>query len=236
MTFLEIVQRIARDSGTVPGDNQPATLTGISGRLLSMKMWADEAWGRIQSSRSDWRWMKREFSGSTLTGEQRYAYDAMSIPTDTFSKWLVNEYHPNHGAFDFTITDPALGDSDEQPLFYRHFDDLRRGELRNPMVSQKPHIISIDWENKLVLYPTPDKAYTIKGAYAQAPTRLSADTDVPGMPAEFHDLIAYEALVHLVVFDEAPTQMAAWEAYRRRRYKELVNHQTPAIRSGGPLA
>ena len=45
-------------------------------------------------------------------------------------------------------------------------------------------------DNNYLLYPYPDKAYSLKYEYYNQPTALSASTDVPGIPESYRQVVA----------------------------------------------
>lgn len=49
-------------------------------------------------------------------------------------------------------------------------------------------------ENKLVVVPVPDGVYTLRVWYTRAGVTLTADTDVPIIPARYHDLLTLFAV------------------------------------------
>lgn len=49
-------------------------------------------------------------------------------------------------------------------------------------------------ENKLVIVPVPDSTYTLRVWYTRSGVTLSADADVPIIPARFHDLLTLFAV------------------------------------------
>ncbi len=80
-SYLELCQAVARDSGTVSDLTAPSTVASQTGRLLRIVNWTAEAYEHIQLERDDWRWLRKEFDGSTLATVRRYA---LNISTDRF--------------------------------------------------------------------------------------------------------------------------------------------------------
>jgi hypothetical protein len=97
---------------------------------------------------------------------------------------------------------------------------------------------SVDTQGRIVFWPTPDAAYTVRGVYRRAPQRLVADGDVPEMPEEFHDLIWLGALGKLTLFDEAAAIAPAYANMYRGLMLDLCNAQLDPVEraSSGPLA
>jgi hypothetical protein len=70
--------------------------------------------------------------------------------------------------------------------------------------------------------PTPDAIYTFTGYYNAMPTDLSGETDVPSLPPNFHDILAYAVAVNSkMVKDEDARDI--YSKYARK--KEMLLHQ-----------
>lgn len=241
-TFLELCQKVAQESGTVADLTSPTSVTGQTGRLKRVVDWTRRAYDEIQNEHQDWRWMQADFEGSTIANTRAYDSTAMGI-TERFSHWVERESGEATDLIDgatslFTVQDPALGREDEQPLAVWPWYEFRRQMLVGGAAERtgKPQVVAIDDLDRLSFYPLPDKAYTIRGRYGKGLQDLSANADVPEMPARYHDLILWSALLSLGNYDEAPEQMAKWAAsYGALRF-QLERHQKPRIRLGRALA
>ena len=73
-----------------------------------------------------------------------------------------------------------------QSVFLRDID-------RSIITSGTPYAYALDGAN-MHLYPTPDQAYPLELRYWKLPAALSADTDVPTIPADYHNLLIYSAV------------------------------------------
>lgn len=236
-TYLEICQKVAQRSGTVPSLGEPASVTGATGRLQRIIDWVNEAWEDIQSASEDWLWMSAEFSGQTVAGTASYDASAMGI-TSRFRNW---EHIGEEGEDLFTIYKTSDGAAEEGKLCFREWDYMRREAFiadwdTNSELRDKPAYITIDPALNLVLYPVPDAAYTVRGRYVKSLQTLSANADTPELPATFHDVITYKALLLLAIFDEDDRGIARFERLYQNRLDDLSRHQLPKLRFGGPLA
>lgn len=229
-TLLSLAQDVARESGTVPTIGQPETVTNQTGRLLRIVLWVRDAHMRLQRHHK-WRWLHADFEGSTIAGVRSYDAAAMGI-TSRFSRWV---YRDEEGCDLFTIhgTDQA----DEGYLSFVEWRDFRRHMMIGSAATEtgRPNCISINDSDEIVLYPTPDDTYTIRGVYMRSPQDLTDDGDVPEMPEEYHEAIRWGALVLLGEFDEAREQVPGWAA----KYYEIVDKmrdaQLPRITIAGPM-
>jgi hypothetical protein len=222
VTYLELVRRVALESGTLPDSAVPATTAGLTGRPALLASWVQQAWRDIQNRRSHWRWMRAEWQGALVAGTQRYTPAALGIVR--FGEWVhVDE----HG---MPVATLYRGDpSDEGRMrmvpwhaFYTRF-------LRGVSQQDRPGWYSEDGEGRLVVAPVPDGAYTMRGLYRKAPQELAADGDVPEMPARFHDLIVWRALLMLAAYDEAGNQVPMWDMRAREIMSDLERDQLPKV-------
>lgn len=233
-TFLELVQDAAEESGTFPNIGDPETLSGATGRTLRMKNWVARAYRDIQRLERGWKWLVGEFSGATIASTQRYASTDLSIAS-RFSQWIPFDGDEMRT---FTAYKTADGQSTEGFLEFVEWMEFRRRYMVGSQADDTgaPDVFSIDADQKIVFYPIPDAAYTVRGLYRKAPQTLSDDADTPEMPAEFHDIIKWKALEYLGLYDEAADQLPGWRANYMDMLHELRRHQLPALRKPGPLA
>lgn len=233
MTYLELCQEVARESGTVPTIGQPATITGQTGRLLRVTYWVRDAWSDIQKQRPDWQWMLDEWSGALTSSTQRYTAASFSI--DRFSEWVFRDRQGMPAMSAWLTSEGQTGEYDLEPLPWLEF---RRRHMRGDAATKtgRPQVVSVDDARQLVFYPTPDAAYTVTGLYRKSPQTLAAESDTPECPAQFHAAIKWRALLYLGIYDEAPNQMGFWDQQLRRTLGELVDHQVPTIGKSKALA
>lgn len=237
-TYLQLVQRVGSDSGTISG-NLPATLVGVTDiRLLKIKRWVNEAWRSIQNAHATWLWLQAEFSGPTVAGTQRYAYNAAgfvdvstSAAITRFADWIYSRDDTDSG---FSLYD-STGVATEGPLTFRDWNWFY-ASLRGTQTSGKPSAFTITPENKIGLYYKPDAVYTIRGRYRKDVQDLTVDADVPECPVRFHDVIVDLALIMLGTHDESPTQIPLWQMRRVGSFRNLERDQLPPVTLAGPLA
>lgn len=232
MTFLELCQRVSKESGTISG-TQPTTVVGQTGRLGKVVSWTAFAWHEIQELNQYWRWMQGEFAEQTIAGTQRYGGAA---------EWSITRF----GAFrqtadaednNLSIYKTSLGVSDEGPLSYLDWEYFYQTQLRGSRANQRPYYWTIDPAGKLVFGPTPDDTYTIRGLYHKAPSALAENTDTPDMPSRHHMIIVWRALRLLAENDEAFANAASWNNQYLEMLDALVRDQLPRMRiTAGPIA
>jgi hypothetical protein len=233
-TFLELVQDVARESGTIPGTTSPATVEGQTGRLARMVHWTRDAYTRIQTMRDDWRWLRHEFSAPLLGGVN--TYDPAALGIDRFGAWVRSDL-PLGALSLYPLTE---GREREQYLDLIDWDDFRRHYRYGADAARagQPTVATIDPQDRLVLWPTPEVGvtYVLAGEVIWSPQILVADDDVPEMPKRHHDAIRYQALLLMATFDEAFEQEGRWQMDLQRHLGELVAAQTPRFIVDWPLA
>lgn len=227
MNFKELCQMTARESGTVSGV-LPATVADQTGRLAKIVNWTNESWRQIQLLRSSWLWMRGEFSGSITTPAYRYTAAALSV--SRVLEWI----HENRD--DLTIYETAEGVADENSLRYISWQDYRRQYMRGTQTEDRPIEWAISPSNELCFGPHPDTAYTIQGEIRKSPQTLSEDTDTPELPASYHEIIAWNAVLLLQKHDEAQIPIATATGEYRKLIGFLERDQLPQITIGGALA
>lgn len=225
-TFLQLCQAVARESGTVSDLSSPGTVGGQTGRLLRIVNWTRDAYLRIQTRRTDWRWLRADFAGETLAGVRYYA-----SADQRFSHWTVNDPHRA-----FSIYRTADGPAGEGWLHVLAWDEFRRRCLIGEQQTGQPVLAAIDPQDRLALHPVPDGVFTLRGEFHRGPQTLAADADVPEMPEGHHQAIVWQALVLLGTFDEAFDQIPVWQQFFMDHMNELARTQLPRVTWGDPLA
>jgi hypothetical protein len=225
MTFLELCQMVARESGTVSG-TLPTAVTGQTGREGKIVYWTQEAWRRIQNSRRGWRWMRAEFEKPIGASSQRYTAAAFSL--DRLADWITE---PDT----LTVYDTAIGVADEQSIPFIPFDEYRARYERGTRIAGRPVHFSVSDAGELC-FPKMDTDYTVRGLYRKTPQSLAANTDIPEMPLRFHDLIAWDALQLLAEHDEADFHVIINRTRKSELMADLMRDQLPRVATAGTLA
>lgn len=211
-TFLELVKDLARQDGSI-AVTSITSVVDQTGRVEKMVNWVQKAYNNIQNSRRDWGWLVEEFTHDLIPGTP--IYTPASFNLTRFSNWVGDSYN---GYMPLSLYDPLTGLSDEAEVGQVTYEYWRqrygRGD-QNIEYWDRPTEWTVTPKNELAFGPYPDVAYTIRGQYQKGPQSLEANTDIPEMPARFHDLIVWEAhrllLIHDGAYQESqfPTQEMA---------------------------
>ncbi len=225
-TFLEICQMIARESGTVSG-TQPSTVVSQVGRLGKIVHWGREAWTQIQNRRNAWLWMEDEFEGTTTASSPRYT--AASFSLTRWAAWIIRERT-------LSIYLQATGVSDEGYLRFIPWSHWKQLYDFGTQTNNRPVHYSVSPAGELCLGPIPDNTYVVRGPYRKNAQTLAANGDIPEMPTQYHDLIAWEGLLLLQEHDEASIPIATAIRRRRELTGDLERDQLPQVELPGPIA
>lgn len=234
MTFLELCQKAARDSGTVNSLSSPTAVTGQTGRLGKVVYWVAEAWRRIQGEAGgQWRWLRADFSGALVAGTKRYAATALDASLTRVATWIGDS--TSHRVM--TIYETAVGVSDESELIQIPYETWKRMYDRGTQDQNRPVHWAVAPSNELVFGPVPDKGYTVRGEYLKSAQALAANDDTPECPAKYHDLIAWWAVQLLDGHDEADYHLKFAMLQTNALYAQMCVTELDQVEiGGGPLA
>lgn len=222
-TFLELVNKVERESGTVDKSQRLGTVVDAPTRQEKFVHWTAQAWEMIQRSRRDWTFRRKAFSGALVAGTATYSASDLGILD--FASW----YTEADGYEPFTIYDTATGRSDETRLAFKDYHFWRDCYGIGVPTETRPNIVAVDWERKLCFGPTPDAAYTVRGSYRRTIQTLAADGDEPYIAAEYHDAIVWRALMLLAEHDEASLAMGTAASQFRQFNSAMIREYTEAI-------
>lgn len=236
-TFLQLVNRLAVEAGVTGSASAVSTTvaqTGEAGRLVG---WIRTSHTEIQS-RHNWRWMRSTFSVPTVSGTDAYAYGActdtrLSSLITRFKRWIP---FSEDGAPNMTQYLASTGVSGEMYMTYLPWENFRSIYKRGTQNNGQPVIFTIDPQNRLVFGPKPDAIYTVQGEYQMSALVFAADSDVPEMPSDYHDLIVYRAMEKYGTFHEAPEVLARGQREGARVMRQMEATQLPQLVTGQPLA
>ncbi len=208
-TFLDICRDARREAGlSGSGPVSVTTATGIEKNIVGYVV---RAFIDVQTYRTDWPWMRKDFEFITSPGKQRYPLAELNL-TDV-ENWDFS------GA---SIYKTADGKAGESPLGSATFDtwwNFHRIGLQTPA---QPEAIFFDpATNDLMLFPVPDAEYTIPLRYYRAAQVLVANGDIPRMPTNeaWNDIIMWRALWYYGYYDGAPDVLEEAE----RKWDEMIH-------------
>jgi len=226
VTFLELCQRTASECGA---GGSPSAVTGQVGEALRFVNWVNQAWMDLQSLREGWLFMNDSASFVTVAGQPTYTPAECGVTN--FGNWDRDS---------FRCYNTAAGITSEILMSYLEYnawrDTYQYGGMRETRT--QPTQMSIAPPDKSIcLGPYPDDGYTITGDYFTVPSYMAADDDEPGLlPAQFHMIIVYGAMMSYAAFESAPEVFQRGSIGHKGMLGRLVIHQLPDVEMGGAMA
>ena len=225
MNLLQLTNQTRVECGVSgPTLSSVQNLTGESARILA---WVQQAWIDVQTSKEDWLFLRETFEFNTVASQ--WEYTAANAGLTDFGNWKRDSFRAS------SVNNLYR---DEQLLNYMDWTTYRNlyryANMRNTLA--RPVVVSITPNKDLAFGSTPDQIYTINGEYYTQPVSLTADTDIPGIPARFHMIIVYRAMMYYAGYESAAEVLARGDFEYRRLYSRMEIDQLPTIVSGPPLA
>jgi len=224
MDFITLATKLRNECGVVGTET---TVTGASGEWNRLVGWIADAWEDIQMlHETEWLWMRQPFSFDTTAQVGEYTPSQAGITN--FAEWKLNTVR-------CYLASAGIGD--EQWLSVMNYDNFRDLYLFNMtnLTYTRPVQVTEAPNKSIILGPKPDAVYTVVGDYQTLVTSLVGDADIPAMPARFHRLIVYKAMMDYGNYESAP------EVYQRGAIKyavmktKLELNQMPIICRGRSL-
>lgn len=224
-TFLQLCQDLREEAG-ISGSG-PVSVTGQTGEMLRIVNWIKKAYRDIQNLHANWDFLRNDFSFPTISDTSTYAPTAVSL--EELASWKKDSVRAY-------LT--ATGVSDEQYLRKWDWPDFRDAYVFGNSRTQpgKPTEFAIKPDKSMVLWPVPNAVYTVVGEYFKRAQSLSANSDEPLLPDEYHDILKWRGLMYYGAYEGAPEVYALARDEYGRMLSELRRDQLPPIRIGGTLA
>lgn len=202
-TFLQLVNKVERESGTISKANRLMTVNNPPGRQEKIVSWTAQAWEAIQRERSDWTFLRVQFSAALTIGKASYAPADLGLTN--VARWIKNA----DGYASFTLYDPAIGRADETRLRDISFREWADRYDIGVSDATRPNVAALGTDKTIKLGPTPDKAYVLRGWYHRTIQTLTRNNDVPYIDEQYHDAIVWRALLMLNEDEEGAFQIGA---------------------------
>jgi len=184
--------------------------------------WCASSYQDIQDANPQWNFLRNDFSFQTIAAVSAYLPSAVSLT--------------EHGSWkEDSMRAYLASTSDEQELGRMTWDDMRKYRLFGPIQSGKPWEVAVKPDKSLVFYPTPDAIYTVYGEYWKRPQVMSANSDEPVFPAQFHMLIVWGAVRYYAGDQGAAELYALADQNYRHMMRSLIAYDLPELECGGTL-
>jgi hypothetical protein len=202
----------------------PDTLAGATGVPAELAGFIRLAWHDIQNDQPNWRFMRR-LGSLTLQQGSNLANPAL-IPD--FESIIVAD-SDGRGRFITLFRDSP---EDEQTVRYVPYEQwafsfLQRGQRG----TGQPAAFTLLGDGQLQFDMVADFPYTLRFDYRRMQQELLIDADTPIMPARFHMLIVWWAVVHYYCLtrDGSTELRQKAEVNLRREKQKLVNEQLDEV-------
>jgi hypothetical protein len=218
VNYLQLAREVKRESGLSGGG--PVSITTATGDDLRIFNWVNWAARDITLSREDWRFRR---GSATLASTTSQANPASAFGLTDFASWKAenNSYKPST----YRVSDGA---GMEQAMVFLSYDEFRQRFMVGQQTPSSPQYWTVSPSEDFLVGPAPDFAHFIRADYVKDYTPMALDADVPIIPARFHMLIVWRALMEYGGFD------SAGEVYQRAQsnyslgYPQLSQSQTDA--------
>jgi len=221
MNFLQLVQRLRQECGVSAGTTAaaPSTTVNQNGEMRRLVDWINAGWLDLQTRHDDWLWMRAGFTLPTVSGTHTYTAADASI-TD-FREWSLD-----------SLKVYTVSTTDETELFYVSYEEFRSCYMLGQIASGRPAYFTVTPDRSLRFYPTPDAAYTVYGDYQRMASEMSADTDIPSIPTEYHLAIVYRAMIKYGRYEAASEIYEDARAEYARILSQLERKYLPEMSVG----
>ena len=230
MTFLEIVQRIRRKC-RVTGASL-TTVIGQAEEYARLVDFANEGWMIIQRKRPDWKWMRNSMTFPTVAGQATYTLaqiESTGTNFSNFGNWELETFR------NYTT---SVGTNDEYPMDWLPYnawrDTYQIGATR--ATQTRPTQFTILPALGIGLGCTPISGYTISGDYFKVATEMTANSDTPALPSQFHMAIVYRAMMLYGISESMPEIYDSGMAEFTTVMAQIERQQLPTLQIGGSLA
>ena len=237
-TYLEICKGVCREASIASGESAITSVAANTGQLQRI---VANVQHMHQHSGLYWRWMRREFTLTTVSGTSKYAFDSSAIKDTTeslpgtavsrFRNWLIKSYSDPVKIY---LTSSGVGG--EGWLTYMDWNEFKYIYKTGTQNSAMPSVITIDPQNKIQIGPVPNDIYTITGDFMLSAQVLLNDGDMPDIPVDFEDLIMWKALSRHGLQKNASELVVIGEDSAATYLGQLESDQLSEIPIGVPLA
>jgi hypothetical protein len=226
-TFLSLARTLREDCGISGAENTPSTVIGQTGEMRRVVNWVKRAYREVQEKRSDWEFLRNDFSFSTIAGTQTYTRAAISLTS--VLRWKVDT---------FRCYRTSTGTTDEQWLTYVPWAAFRDRFLMsaNRTLQSRAEFFTVKPDKSIMFWPIPDAAYTIVGEAWNAPDTFAVDADESVIPEECKDVILGKGMTYYAAYEAAPEVAVDGQERFDNAYTTLERDYTPPIEMGEAIA
>jgi hypothetical protein len=202
----------------------PASVLSQTGEMKRIVDWISAAYEDVQNLHATWRFLRNDFSFSTIASTQDYTPAAVGL--GDFATWKKN---------DIRIYSSI---NDEDPLEYYPWEIFRDAFFvgSNRTQTGRPTVVTIRPNNALALWQIPDAVFTVNGEYYKSAQTMTANDSSPLIPARFQMILVWKGLMHYGAYAGAEEKYAHGNNEFKRLLASLEFDQLEDTTYGEPLA
>jgi hypothetical protein len=208
-TFLELCQQVHEECGV---GGTISTVVGQTGMLRRIVNWVVKADMKIQSRKSNWKFLWAEWEVELIEGFSEYK------PPDDISMFNEKSFWKDVG------TDDAVH------MKFVKYDDYRDSLRQQYTENDESEYVVLKPNGKLLFVPAPDTGDAgkyVSSEYWRSPIRLVNNNQVSVIPVQFHDLIVSQAKVYHAEYRHDTGAYNAAYIEHETRYPDLKAHSLP---------
>lgn len=220
-TYLDITNEVLARMNEVTLTS--SNFSSARGFQIQCKNAVNDSINYINHSGFNWPFNHATASDTLVAGTTRYTIPttAKTVDYDTFRLVKDSSLGTNGGGL-------ARLDYKEYVDKYIEQEDDTTVEGGSPN-----HVVRTP-DNNYLLYPYPDKAYTLKYEYYDQPVALAAATDVPSIPAAYRQVVADGATAYAYQYrGELDQYNANWARFQEgiSNMRSILTNRYPYARS-----
>lgn len=224
-TFLQLAAALRQEcAGSGTG---PIAVTGQTGELKRIVDWVAAADEEVQQEHDTWRFMVGSFTLNTVANDGSYAAGDCVTPIVDLRSWRETS---------LKIYLLGTGVADQTRLRFMDYDQWDATYNTGIQASGRPLYFTVGNDMSLKLGPAPNAIYRISGEYQKSVTTMTANTDTPVYPGEFHMLAVYGGMMKYGRYTGAGEVYADGERLYNKMMKRMERTQLPRILLAGALA
>ena len=226
MNYLQLSQSLMQKCG-ISGSGL-TTVTGQTGEAGRVTSWINEAYLNIQLAEPTWNWMRNQLSFVTTSG--KYAYTPAECGVTDLGGWKMNSFRR------YITSTGVRSEAYMTDIKYDAFRDTYLfGNMR--LSTGDPRYIAEGPDLTLNLGLIPgDVGYTVVGEYYRAPSAMVLSADLPLMPAQFHMIVVYRAMMMYGMYESAAEVLQEGQQLYSAMLRRLMRDQMDDVSTAPALA
>lgn len=206
MTFLEIAQKVARESGITT--NGPTSVIGQQGSIGKVIYWVLDAVLDVINESEFFSFMWAQVTSTTVIGQDKYTLADL-------------------GAADLKSMDVMkTGENILYSVPWETWKTINRNYSRAP---QAPYEYTITPDRQVILFPTPNEELTITLDYYRKAVLPVESTDELIIPVDCQQIVVQKALMYYSVHEDDVGRYQQTQVEYEKWLGLLVRDYTPTV-------